>query len=60
MKALFSQEKARPVPEKLIQSIKVVGFADITTPESLIAAIKEYQKSDNDWYFFMTDKSEDE
>ena len=60
VKALFSQEKARPVPEKLIQSIKVVGFADITTPESLVSAIKEYQKADNDWYFFMTDKTEDE
>lgn len=60
VEALFSQGKARPVPENLIQNVKVVGFADITTPESLIAAIKEYQKVDNDWYFFLTDKTEDE
>ena len=33
VKALFSQGNARPAPEKLIQKIKVVGFADITTPE---------------------------
>lgn len=60
VKALFSQGNARPAPEKLIQKIKVVGFADITTPEGLVEAIGEYQKKDNDWYFFMTDKTEDE
>ncbi|RJW41949.1 DUF3383 family protein [Anaerobutyricum hallii] len=58
IEALFSQGNARPAPEKLIQSVKVVGFADITTPETLVAAIKEYQKKDNDWYFFMTDQTE--
>ena len=60
VRTLFSQGGARPAPEKLIQSIKVVGVADITTPETLVAAIKEYQKTDNDWYFFMTDKTDDE
>lgn len=58
--ALFDQGKARPTPSKLIQSVKVVGFADITSAESLVSAIEEYQKKDNDWYFFLTDKADDE
>lgn len=58
--ALFDQGNARPAPSKLIQSVKVVGFADIASAENLISAIEEYQKKDNDWYFFLTDKVDDE
>lgn len=58
--ALFDQGRARPTPSKLIQSVKVVGFADIASAENLVSAIEEYQKKDNDWYFFLTDKVDDE
>lgn len=58
--AMFGQGKARPTPAGLIQKVKVVGFAEPTTAEELVGAIKEYQAIDNDWYIFLTDKTDGE
>lgn len=58
--AMMGQGKARPAPVSLIQKIKVVGLETPETPEALVAAIKEYQETDNDWYMFLTDQTDDE
>lgn len=58
--AMMGQGKAKPTPASLIQKVKVVGLAKPDTPEELVAAIKEYQEKDNDWYMFLTDQTEDE
>lgn len=58
--AMMGQGKARPVPASLIQKVKIVGFEAPETAQELVEALKEYQKSDNDWYIFLTDKTEDD
>lgn len=57
--AMFDQGDATPTPASLIRKLTIVGFAEPESPEALVAAIKEYQETDNDWYLFLTDKSED-
>ena len=56
--ALFNQGRARPMPTSLIREIKIVGLGDISGVE-LAEAIKEYQKKDDDWYTFLTDRTDD-
>lgn len=58
--AMMEQGKAKPTPASLIQKIKVVGLEKPDTPEAFVAAIKEYQETDNDWYMFLTDQTDDE
>lgn len=58
--AMFGQGKARPTPASLIKKVKVVGFAEPETAEALVGAVKEYQSIDNDWYIFLTDKTDGE
>lgn len=58
--AMFGQGKARPTPASLIKKVKVVGLAEPETAEALVGAIKEYQATDNDWYIFLTDKTDGE
>lgn len=60
VKALFGQGTAAPTPDKLIQRVDVVGFADIESPESLIAAIRDYQAVNDDWYILLTDRYEED
>lgn len=58
--AMFGQGKAQPEPSSLIQKVKVAGFAKPESAEALVAAIKEFQETDNDWYIFLTDQTDDE
>ncbi len=60
VEALFGQGTAAPTPDKLIQRVDVVGFADIESPESLIAAIRDYQAVNDDWYILLTDRYEED
>lgn len=57
--ALFGQGNARPTPEKLIRKILIVGLGAVTGA-NLVAAVKEYQKKNDDWYILLTDRSDDE
>lgn len=57
--ALFGQGKARPAPEKLIRNVLIVGLGEKSGTE-LVGAIEEFQKKNNDWYMFLTDRSDDE
>lgn len=57
---LFNQSDAQPAPEKLIRKVTVVGFGETDTPENLIEALTTYAAKDNNWYIFLTDKTEDE
>lgn len=57
--ALFNQGKAIPTPASLIRKVTTVGFASPETPAALVTALKAYQQINNDWYIFMTDKSDD-
>lgn len=57
--ALFDQGKATPTPASLIRKVTTVGFASPETPAALVTALKAYQQINNDWYVFMTDKSDD-
>ena len=56
--ALFDQGKSRPTPAKLIREIKIVGLGELEGAE-LVEAIKTYQKKDDDWYTFLTDRTDD-
>lgn len=56
--ALFGQGKAVPTPEKLIQKVTIIGVGEVTGVE-LVNAIKEYQKKNDNWYIFLTDKNDD-
>lgn len=56
--ALFNQDNARPAPPKLIRKVTVVGMENVDSPEDIINGIKEYAKKNNDWYIFMTDRTE--
>lgn len=58
--ALFNQSDAQPAPEKLIRKVTVVGLGEAETPEALIEALKAYAAKNNNWYIFLTDKTEDE
>lgn len=58
--ALFNQSDAQPAPEKLIRKVTIVGFGEIETPEGLIEALTAYAEKDNNWYIFLTDRTEDE
>ena len=57
---LMDQGKARPTPASLIRKIKVVGLKEPESAQQLIQEIQEFQKTDNDWYLFLTDRTEDE
>lgn len=58
--AMMNQGKARPTPAGLIRKIKVVGLKEPESAQQLIQEIQEFQKTDNDWYIFLTDRTEDE
>lgn len=57
--AMFNQGKAIPTPASLIRKVTTVGFASPETPAALVTALKAYQQTNNDWYVFLTDKSDD-
>ena len=58
--ALFNQGNAKPAPEKLIRKVIIVGFETPESAEGLVEAIKTYQETNNDWYVFLTDQTDDE
>ena len=58
VEALFNQGGARPTPEKLIRSVKIVGLVEVHG-EELAEALGAYQKKDDDWYVFITDRNDD-
>lgn len=58
--ALFNQGNAKPAPESLIRKVTIVGFAAPESAEALVAAIKTYQETNNDWYIFLTDQTDDD
>lgn len=58
--AMFNQGNASPAPESLIRKVTIVGFATPESAEALVAAIKEYQNTNNDWYIFLTDQTDEE
>ena len=58
--ALFNQGKARPTPESLIRKVTIVGFETPESAEALVTAIETFQGTNNDWYIFMTDQSDEE
>ncbi|MDE7331210.1 MAG: DUF3383 domain-containing protein [Lachnospiraceae bacterium] len=58
--ALFNQGNAQPAPEKLIRKVTVAGFGKVDTPDDLVKKLKEYAEKNNDWYIFLTDRTEDE
>lgn len=57
--ALFNQGSARPVPEKLIRKVTIVGMAAPASPTELIKSIKAFQEVNDDWYILMCDQTED-
>ncbi|WP_313152069.1 DUF3383 family protein [Lacrimispora sp.] len=57
--AMFYQGKAIPTPASLIRKVTTVGFATPESPEALVAALVAFQQINNDWYLFLTDKSDD-
>ena len=57
---MMGQGKAKPTPASLIKKVRIVGFAEPESATALVEAIKTFQETDNDWYMFLTDKSEDE
>jgi len=57
--AMFDQGSATPTPASLIRKVTTVGFAAPESPADLVTAIKEFQETSNDWYLFLTDKSDD-
>lgn len=58
-RALFEQGKATPTPSSLIRKVTLVGFEDPATPSELIADMKEFQQTNDSWYVFLTDQTED-
>ena len=58
--AMMGQGKARPVPASLLRKIKVVGLKEPESAEELIQEIREFQETDNNWYLFLTDRTEEE
>ncbi len=56
--ALFNQGKARPTPEKLVRSVKIVGLGALESGR-LVPAIREYQRKDDNWYTLITDRNDD-
>lgn len=57
--AMFDQGKAIPTPASLIRKVTTVGFATPESPAALVTALKAFQQINNDWYLFLTDKSDD-
>lgn len=58
--ALFNQGKARPTPASLIRKVTIVGMEKPESAAAFVTAIKEYQKTNNDWYIFLTDQTDKE
>lgn len=58
--ALFNQGNARPAPESLIRKVTIVGFETPESAEGLVEEIKAYQETNNDWYIFLTDQTDDD
>lgn len=56
--AMFDQGKTT-LAETLIRKIKIVGVATPETPAALVKSIEDFREVDDDWYFLLTDKSED-
>ncbi len=57
---MMGQGKAKPTPASLIKKVKIVGFAEPESASALVTAIKTFQQTDNDWYLFLTDQTDDE
>ena len=57
--ALFNQGKAKPVPERLIRKVTIVGFEEPASAAGLVEAIEEYREINDDWYIFLTDRTDD-
>ena len=56
--AMFDQGKTT-LAETLIRKIKIVGVATPETSAALVKSIEDFREVDDDWYFLLTDKSED-
>lgn len=57
---LFNQGKTS-LADTLISKLKIVSFAEPSTPDDLIKSIQTFQSDvDNDWYYLLTDKDDDE
>lgn len=56
--AMFNQGKTT-LAETLIRKIKIVGVATPETPAALVKSIEDFREVDDDWYFLLTDKSDD-
>ena len=58
--AIFNQGNAQPEPPKLIRKVTIIGAGQIETPDELVEKLKEYSKRNDNWYVFLTDRTEDE
>lgn len=59
---IYADEQFSVVADVATPTIEFINGADlITAPENLINAIKQFQQDvDNDWYYLLTDRDEDE
>lgn len=55
---LFNQGKTS-LADTLVGKLKIVGVESPKSAEALISAIKQFQETDNDWYYLLTDKDDD-
>lgn len=60
--AIFADEALSQAAEVAAPTVTFTNGSDtVSAPDNLLAAIEQFQKDeDNDWYFLMTDRDEDE